>query len=293
MKYSVTTSQAMHYFGEEKAFEVIKRSGFDYCDYGYTCSAYGYSPNSLYSKSEKDFCEVFGRHLSYAKATGVLIGQTHAPFPTYPESRNEDELRYMIEALKKCVLATAILESPYMVIHAAMPHSWAGETDWDATRKINYDIFAEILNEAQKHGVTVALENMPLARIPTGMPEQLCEYIDMMDSPYMVGCLDTGHANITGIAPGEFARKLGSRLKVLHIHDNLGLNPHCEGWSDMHTAPYQGNIDWADFSCALREIGYDGTLSFETDTFLARQTKESFPVALRYLRELIETIEKL
>ena len=134
---------------------------------------------------------------------------------------------------------------------------------------------------------------MPLGRVPTGRPEQHCEYIDMMNSDHFVACLDTGHANITGIAPAAFARALGSRLKTLHIHDNLGLNPHCEGWSDMHTAPYLGNIDWTDFIHALSEIGYDGTLSYETDTFLARQTKDSMPCALRYLRDLIETMAKL
>jgi sugar phosphate isomerase/epimerase len=199
----------------------------------------------------------------------------------------------MINAIKRALTASKILESPYMVIHAAMPNSWKGETDWDAARQVNYGIFAELLDEAKKQGVKLALENMPLARIPTGMPDQLCEYVDMMNSDYMVACLDTGHANITGIPSGEFVRKLGSRLKTLHIHDNLGLNPYNEGWSDMHTAPYLGNIDWVDFSHALREIGYDGTLSYETDTFLARQSKESFPVALRYLRDLIEIIEKL
>ena len=160
MKYSVTTSKAMDLYGAKKAFEVIKDAGFDYCDYGYTYSAYKYSPNSLYSKSESEFIKIFKEHLSYAKAAGVTVYQTHAPFPTYPESRNEDELRYMIDAIKKSVLATAILESPYAVIHCAMPHGWAGETDWDATKKINYDIFSEILFEAEKYGVKIALENM-------------------------------------------------------------------------------------------------------------------------------------
>ena len=293
MKYSVTTAQVMKACGEENAFRTIKDAGFDYSDYSYTLSSYKYSPDSLYSASDADFERVFMRHKKLADEAGVLIGQTHAPFPTYPESKNQDELRYMINAIKRALTASKILESPYMVIHAAMPNSWKGETDWDMVRKVNYDIFAELLDEAKKQGVKLALENMPLGRVPTGMPDQLCEYIDMMNSDYMVACLDTGHANVTGIPSGEFARKLGSRLKTLHIHDNLGLNPYNEGWSDMHTAPYLGNIDWVDFSHALREIGYDGTLSYETDTFLKSQSKDSMPAALRYLRDLIEIIEKL
>ncbi len=279
--------------GEENTFRIIKDAGFDWCDYGYPCSVYKYSPDSLYSASDAQFEQVFMRHAKLAKDAGVLVGQTHAPFPTYPESKNPDELRYMINAIKRALVASKILESPYMVIHAAMPNSWKGETDWDMVRKVNFDIYTELLDEAKKQGVKLALENMPLGRVPTGMPDQLCEYIDMMNSDYMVACLDTGHAHITGIPSGDFARKLGSRLKTLHIHDNLGLNNYNEGWSDMHTAPYLGNIDWTDFIHALREIGYDGTLSYETDTFLNGQSKESMPCALRYLRDLIETIDNL
>ena len=141
MKYSITTSQVMVACGEEKAFKVIKDAGFDYCDYGYPCSAYRYSPDSLYSASDAEFEAAFMRHKKFADAAGVRIGQTHAPFPTYPESKNPDELRYMVNAIKRALIASKILESPYMVIHAAMPNSWKGETDWDMVRKVNYDIF--------------------------------------------------------------------------------------------------------------------------------------------------------
>ena len=46
-------------------------------------------------------------------------------------------------------------------------------------------------------------------------------------------------------------------LRVLHVHDN-------DGHGDRHWLPYTGVIDWDDFSNALEEIGFEGSLSLET-----------------------------
>ena len=50
---------------------------------------------------------------------------------------------------------------------------------------------------------------------------------------------------------------LGKRITAFHIHDNDGRN-------DQHLAPYMGVLDWERFIAAVRDIGYDKTLSFET-----------------------------
>ena len=51
-------------------------------------------------------------------------------------------------------------------------------------------------------------------------------------------------------------RALGSRLKVLHVHDNDGV-------SDRHAIPFSGVTDWEDFAVALKEVGFNGVLSLE------------------------------
>jgi len=57
--------------------------------------------------------------------------------------------------------------------------------------------------------------------------------------------------------PARYIRILGKRIRALHIHDNAGF-------ADQHKAPYTGTFNWKAFCTALREIGYDGDLSFET-----------------------------
>ncbi|MBP5767054.1 MAG: sugar phosphate isomerase/epimerase, partial [Clostridia bacterium] len=72
-------------------------------------------------------------------------------------------------------------------------------------------------------------------------------------------CLDTGHCAVCGVKAGDAVRETGKEyLAVLHVHDNNGRG-------DFHWLPYFGVIDWRDFTAALKEIGYDGSLSLETN----------------------------
>ena len=71
-------------------------------------------------------------------------------------------------------------------------------------------------------------------------------------------CLDTGHENVVTHSAGDAVRLLGTDyMRVLHVHDNDGIG-------DRHWRMYEGTTDWEDFSNALFEIGFDGTLSLET-----------------------------
>ena len=78
-------------------------------------------------------------------------------------------------------------------------------------------------------------------------------------------CFDTGHANLVGLDMEDFLTTLGDRLKVLHIHDN-------DGSSDLHQIPFtftktrenRPSTDWDGFVKGLRNIKFQGVLSFET-----------------------------
>lgn len=70
-------------------------------------------------------------------------------------------------------------------------------------------------------------------------------------------CLDTGHANISGVDSAQYIREAGPMLKALHIADNLGQH-------DDHMLPYsRGTVAWTEVMCALRGVEYDGLFNFE------------------------------
>ena len=62
--------------------------------------------------------------------------------------------------------------------------------------------------------------------------------------------------HIHAIEPDTAVRKLGSRTKLLHVHDNYG-------GKDNHNGLCQGITDWKALALALKEVGYDGVFSLE------------------------------
>ena len=122
-------------------------------------------------------------------------------------------------------------------------------------------------------GVKACLENLYESvggRTTEGVcanPEDAIWYIDTLNAyagEELFGfCLDTGHLQLVGRDPYEFITRLGSRIKVLHLHENNGKE-------DTHQLPFTfGNgdgrgADWDGVLRGLKEIGYQGTLSFET-----------------------------
>lgn len=91
----------------------------------------------------------------------------------------------------------------------------------------------------------------------------------MLNSEWIVGCLDVGHANLVDADVPNFIRTLGDKLKALHIHD-AGHN------CDFHLAPYTINGEgfWNPIMKALADINYDGELTFEADSSVLRLPNE-------------------
>lgn len=124
----------------------------------------------------------------------------------------------------------------------------------------------------------ICLENTPNT-IPDA--RGLHELIDLVGSPHLGICLDTGHLNIKGGSQGDFIRFAGPRLKALHIHDN-------EGKEDQHILPFScGSINWQEVVGALREIGYRHLFNFE----IPMESRAPVPLRiakLKYLKRLYE-----
>ena len=130
---------------------------------------------------------------------------------------------------------------------------------------------------AAKLGVGLAFENMfdGDQRRFGSTAEDLIAIQDSFHSDLIGVCWDVGHANRMYRDQLKPIRKLGSRIKALHIDDNYGTA------RDVHLLPYEGLIDWSKVLRALREIGYDHDFAFEHA--LNPTPHAVMPAQLRYM----------
>ena len=102
-------------------------------------------------------------------------------------------------------------------------------------------------------------------------------------------CLDIGQSGLVGDCADLAVRELGDRLSALHIQDN-------DFFTDMHTAPFFGRINFDRLIDALAEVNYNGELTFEADEFFVGMPTELYKPALLYLlasgRYLSDEIER-
>ena len=238
---------------EGEKYNKIKSFGFDCVDFD-MCN----TDNELYSLNEQAFEAYLKAEKQLAQKAGVEIHQTHGPW-RWPVKDGEDNLAERMEKMQKSIRATGLLGCRYWVIHPVMPY---GIDDiksghQDETWALNLTFMKRLLKTAKEYGVTICVENTPFPDFSLATPQQVLRLVDGINDDNFKACLDTGHiAVFSNLSVGDEVRRLSDKIKVLHIHDNGGK-------MDEHLPPFEGVIDWQDFSSALKEIGFDGVLSLE------------------------------
>ena len=275
----------------EEGFAMLARAGFSCADFSLNrylknTDIYQSRLNRFFDKSTAELEAFFLPHKQSARAAGVRINQMHMPYPIYVPAGNEELNSYLQkEVARKSMEICAFMECPHIVIHGMKLAKYLGSEaeEWKKT-----EAFIETLAPlAKEMRITLCMENLyesvggHLVEGPCCDAKKAVERIDRINGKYnaeVLGfCLDTGHANLVGIDFESFITALGNRLKVLHIHDNDGI-------SDLHQIPYtfaktrenKCSTDWESFLRGLRNIGFQGTLSFETAPVLS-----AFPKAMK------------
>lgn len=264
MKISTQTDCFSGTWGEEKAIVMFSDIGYDALDYSMFDIS---SPNN--PLNSPDFECIAFKLKRIADECSIVFNQTHAPFPSY--IANEDDYnRKTFQMLIRSIIVTSILGAEYVIIHPiALTH---GQLEF------NIDFFNRLADFCKEYGVKIALENMfgwdnekdRAIRNVCSTSKDFIELLDSFDSTCFTACLDVGHAGLIGEKASDMIRELGhDRLKTLHIHDNDFIK-------DKHQLPFTQDMDWNEIMKALKDINYDGYLTFEADRFLY-----DFPSSLR------------
>ncbi len=203
-----------------------------------------------------------------AAKLGVTFFQSHLPFVpqcSIQISREFQQSGYQdlfFEYTRRAYYASSMLHVKWTVLHPLTFPEYNYENA--ASLEGNHALYDRYVELGVRLGVGTAIENMvPPWHRRLGMTycqhyDQLIELSDSFADSMVGICWDTGHANLAQLDQERALHKIGSRLKVLHINDN-----HAKV-RDEHILPYMGDVDWDSFICGLVDIGYDGSLNYET-----------------------------
>ena len=258
--------------------EELAKLGYDAIDVGLYRVIYHDDPyphNPLLD--DENFEPELDRHIDVCRRAGLAIPSTHLPyrFPYHdPSSKNYD---YYHKMTCRSLKASEYLGAEWAVLHIHTP---------DDTVAYVKKLFAD----SGVKNIGIAIEN--LANFP--IDDLICAHDRLKEEGYNVGvCFDTGHCNVKTHYDNlveEAVKKLGNRIKMLHVHDNMRN-------TDRHGAPYTGSIKWENVMSALAQTGFEGALNLELQPESipepAREEFERYCVAIgRYLISLFEKAKK-
>ncbi|MBO4410519.1 MAG: sugar phosphate isomerase/epimerase [Spirochaetales bacterium] len=294
MEICVQCNGPRELYGTDRAYEIIKKAGFDAVDVGFDDMATMEQVKALqvderWLRKGDDFdMNMFREFKEASRKYGLDNFQAHSPFPSLVFEGDEAYNDGLLEMLKKSIAACDYIDCRNLVIHPFY-YSFEHAMDAETEKKVNIERFSMLIPTARKYGITILLENL-FSKYNNKRYEACCSnidtacwYIDELNriaGQEMFGfCMDTGHLHLLGKDQYATMVKLGKRIKAFHVHDN-------DGNSDQHVAPYMGTIIWNRFIQGLHDIGFNSTLDFETFNVWTKMDPE---VAENMMKVIAET----
>lgn len=244
---------------------------------------------AFYSENEDD-SKRFAEELAKAREeAGVNYVVAHAPClhdPVLDALQNPDDETYRtnIRALRRAIEVCHELSVERVVVHACASSSFTV----DEFYKYNAMFYRDLLDLAEKHGITLMTENWDNAATHFSTGKEMRDFIDYMGHPLLAACWDTAHGNIDSVARkiGQYENivALGDKLKGVHISDNFGDCHH-------HSWPFAGIINFDSVVQGLLDVNYDGYFTFEASYTLLHQN--NIPYHRKPWEHEGETITKL
>ena len=253
--------------------EMAKRLGFDALDFSFCVPEYTADGFEKYVE-----CAI-----GVSEELGIKYELCHLPF-SGKVALDPSLLPALEASIFNGIKGASMLGVKYAVVHPNTTTVPRVEFNEEETYESVISHLSRVVDMAEKHGVNVVVENMrpvpkftPIHRYCQD-PEELCRVADKLG----IGiCWDFGHANLSGLRQSKALEYVGSRLKMLHVNDNGGID-------DDHLPPLFGTVDWKDAMHGLALAGFDGLFNYELET-------RHLPLSLRetFAQHAVATAEEL
>ena len=128
--------------------------------------------------------------------------------------------------------------------------------DWDQNFLDYTDALRECAEACGKAGVKMSVEPHPGRYLANH--DGALRLLEHVNHQAMGINFDPSHTFPMGDYPNITVYRLGKHIIHLHVSDNDGV-------TNVHWRPGMGKIDWVAMFQALKDIGYDGTVSIELE----------------------------
>lgn len=187
-----------------------------------------------------------------ARQNGLVMEFIHAPVTGVDTMWMEGEagqrqLDTFIGWMRQCAQA----QVPCMVSHV-----WTKFAPVEPNA-LGFDRFGTLLDLAEREGVKIAFENAEVDKFLTAVHDQLWSH------PAAGFCFDSGHELCYNGGRDQLGQ-FGDQLLCTHLNDNMGqTGPGITSKDDSHMMPFDGRVNWADVADRLKQVGWQGPLTFE------------------------------
>lgn len=298
MKIAIQAGGTIGYLGFESTLYAFKKAGFTAVDLStdidFKKSLNGDADDSVFKMDIEDIKKHYDPKLQLLRKHEFEISQMNVSCPIDISGASQ-HLDYMIEVYKKLILLADYAGCKNVVINGIYENSDNSVYTKEYIDSLNLKMYESLIPTILETSVIVCLENIYTQKTDGAIAISACcsdadEAIKIIDTLNKKAgkecfglCFNTGHALLDSIDVKDYIIKLGSRIKALHIHDNNGA-------LDLHQPPYIGKLNWNDFCDALKEINYQGDLSFKTFGFpQGAADKISVDLLISWLTVICET----
>ncbi len=237
----------------ETVFSVSQKAGYDAVELNlYEAEApAGFTMNSSAAEIEAIAKQAAGYGLQLRSlSTGLLWG---APLSS-PDEEVRAQGRKIVE--KQLEIAELIGADTVLVVPGAVNE----HSSYDVCYENSKRELEKLIPEAEKRGVKIGIENVWNKFLLS--PLEMKQYVDDLNSPNLGVYFDVGNILLYGF-PEQWIRILGSRIAKIHVKDFKTAAGNFTGFVPLMA----GDVKWNKVIEALKEIGYNDTLTAEISIY--------------------------
>lgn len=272
MKTTISTQIGMNTFSSDVEAFIPKLAVLGY--------SHIYFSGRLLTQSE----EYLERIAALCDRHEIVPFAAHAPGQFLP--KDETGLSQTLERHKQVIDKAALLNCNSVTFHVASVEGVRNEETGQFIEQIgmrrfdemNFHMVRELAYYAEKKQIRIAVENLSrdiVANYCRTM-DDLKRIIHRAGHPNVGICIDTGHANISGLSAAELILEAGDLLIETHFNDNFGWICSENAINDIHRPPGIGTVNWLHVIDALNRIGYGNPIIFELGFKGGEDTLDSF-----------------